>query len=82
MRVWFDHTGTGLMAKGGALTGFEIAGADEKYKAATAQVDGDTVVVSSPGVHAPRYVRYGWSNNPDCNLYNSEGLPASPFRSR
>jgi sialate O-acetylesterase len=82
MRIWFDHTGTGLMAKGGPLKGFELAGADGKYKAATAQIDNNTLVVSSPGVHAPRYVRYGWSDSPDCNLYNQEGLPASPFRSR
>jgi sialate O-acetylesterase len=82
IRVWFDHTGPGLMAKGGALKGFEIAGANHKFVAAEARIDGSTVVVSSPSVTAPAYVGYGWSDNPDGNLYNAEGLPASPFRSQ
>jgi sialate O-acetylesterase len=81
MRIFFDHTGGGLSARGGALKGFEIAGADRKFTAAEARIDGGTVVVSSPSVAAPAYVRYGWSDNPDCNLYNAEGFPASPFRS-
>lgn len=81
VRVFFDHTGSGLSARGGALKGFEIAGADRKFVAAEARIDGATVVVSSPAVPAPLYVRYAWSDNPDCNLYNAEGFPASPFRS-
>jgi sialate O-acetylesterase len=80
MRIWFDHTGHGLTAKGGTLAGFEIAGADRKFVPAEAAVDGSTVVVSSGAVPAPGYVRYGWSDDPHCNLYNADGLPASPFR--
>jgi sialate O-acetylesterase len=80
IRVWFDHAG-GLMAKGGAVTGFEVAGADEKFVPATAVIDGSTVVASSPEVAQPVFVRYGWANSPDCNLFNGEGLPASPFTS-
>ncbi len=81
LRAWFDHTGAGLSAKGGALKGFEIAGADGKYVTADARIDGASVVVSNAAVTAPKYVRYAWADNPDCNLYNADGLPASPFRS-
>ena len=80
IRAWFDHA-KGLMAKGGELTGFEVAGVDGKFVAATATIDGETVLVASPSVAEPMFVRYGWANNPQCNLFNGEGLPASPFRS-
>ena len=76
----FTHTGSGLMAKGGELKGFTIAGADKKFLPAKAEITGDTVVVSNAGVPAPVAVRYGWANAPEVNLYNKEGLPASPFR--
>lgn len=76
----FKHLGTGLMAKDGVLKGFTIAGADQKFVDAKAEISGDTVVVTSDQVPAPLAVRYGWSNVPDVNLYNKEGLPASPFR--
>ncbi len=79
MRVWFDHA-EGLNAKGG-LTAWEIAGEDGKYVPASAKIDGSTVLVSAPSVPSPKFVRYGWANSPDCNLYNAAGLPASPFRS-
>jgi sialate O-acetylesterase len=62
------------------LKGFSIAGADQKFVWATATIDGDSVVVSSPDVKEPQAVRYGWANNPEVNLYNKDGLPASPFR--
>jgi sialate O-acetylesterase len=81
LRVWFDHHAKGLAAKGGELTGFEIAGADKKFVAATARIDGNTVVVTSDAVAEPVFVRYGWANSPQCNLFNGEGLPASPFSS-
>ena len=82
MRVWLDHTGGGLTAKGGgALSGFEIAGADHKFVPGDAVIDGATVVVSNGAIAAPKYVRYAWSDDPRCNLYNADGLPASPFRS-
>ena len=79
LRVWFDHA-NGLTAKDGALVGFEVAGADGKYVAADAKIDGTAVVVSNATVPEPVSVRYGWAANPTCNLYNREGLPASPFR--
>ncbi len=81
LRVWFNHHAKGLVSRGGTLTGFEIAGADGKFVPATATIDGNTVVVTSSDVAAPAYVRYGWANSPQCNLFNGEGLPASPFRS-
>jgi sialate O-acetylesterase len=77
----FEHIGSGLVAGGGEpLKGFAVAGADHKFVWADAKIDGKTVVVSSTEVSEPAAVRYGWANNPICNLYNKEGLPASPFR--
>ena len=77
----FEHVGGGLAARGGEpLKGFAVAGADQKFVWADAKIEGDTVVVSSDEVSEPVAVRYGWANNPVCNLYNKEGLPASPFR--
>jgi sialate O-acetylesterase len=80
--VRFFSTGSGLRVKGsGELTGFAIAGADKKFVWAEARVQGDSVIVSSDEVTKPLYVRYAWADNPqDANLYNVEGLPASPFR--
>jgi len=78
--VSFRHTGTGLVANDGELKGFTIAGADGKFTPAKAEISGDTVTVSSDQVSAPVAVRYGWSDVPDVNLFNKEGLPASPFR--
>ena len=79
LRVWFDHA-NGLMAKGATVTGFELAGVDGKYSAADAKIEGTSVVASSAAVPAPVSVRYGWAPNPNCNLFNKEGLPASPFQ--
>jgi sialate O-acetylesterase len=78
LRVWFDHA-RGLQSKGGPPTSFEIAGADGKFVPAEAHVDGQSLMVSSPTVAMPVTVRYGWANSPNCNLFNGEGLPASPF---
>ena len=80
IRVWFDAA-RGLTAKGGELTGFEVAGADGTFSPATAKIEGETVLASSPSVPVPVYVRYGWANSPQCNLFNGDGLPASPFTS-
>lgn len=80
IRLRFTSVGGGLVAKGGPLKGFAIAGADRKFVWADARIDGDTIVVSSPAVTRPVAVRYAWAINPVCNLYNEEGLPASPFR--
>jgi sialate O-acetylesterase len=80
-RLRFEHTGCGLVARGGGpLKGFAIAGPDKRFVFADAKIDGDTVIVSSPDVAQPVAVRYGWANNPICNLGNKAGLPASPFR--
>jgi len=76
----FDHVDGGLVAKGDKLRGFAIAGKDRNFVWADARIEGDQVVVSSPQVKEPVAVRYGWASNPDCNLYNKAGLPASPFR--
>lgn len=62
------------------LQAFAICGADKKWVAAKAVIDGETVVVSSDQVKAPVAVRYGWANNPPCFLYNAADLPAAPFR--
>ncbi len=80
IRIKFDHIGGGLVAHGKHLESFEIAGKDRKFVWANAVIEGETVVVSSPKVSKPVAVRYGWSENPNCNLYNSSDLPASPFR--
>ncbi|WP_221284594.1 sialate O-acetylesterase [Mucilaginibacter sp. SP1R1] len=79
--ISFDNTGSGLIAKNGdELMHFAIAGNDKKYVWANARIDGDKVVVWSDDVQVPLYVRYAWADNPeDANLYNKEGLPASPF---
>jgi sialate O-acetylesterase len=83
IRVAFDQSGTGLKSRdGGALKRFEIAGADKKWKWADAKIAGkDAVIVSSAEVAAPVAVRYAWAANPEgANLVNSDGLPASVFR--
>jgi sialate O-acetylesterase len=76
----FDHVGSGLEARGGALKGFAICGPDKKFVWATAEIDGNKVIVSSPNVEKPVAVRYGWADYPVVNLWNKDGLPASPFR--
>ncbi len=78
----FDHVGGGLVAKDGDLTGFAVAGADGKFVPAKATIKGDTVVVTSDTVQKISSVRYGWVNfaTPTLNLFNKEGLPATPFR--
>ena len=67
-------------AESGVLSGFQIAGPDRVWHWADARIEGDTVVVSSTDVPHPVAVRYAWSANPVCNLFNAEGLPAWPFR--
>ncbi len=81
IRIRFSNVGSGLEANGGApLRGFAIAGAGRKFHWADASIEGDSVVVSSSQVPAPLAVRYAWADSPPCNLFNKEGLPASPFR--
>ena len=79
--VHFQHVGSGLLCKGQKLTGFTIAGSDQKFHKAEAAIDGDTVVVGSTEVPEPVAVRFGWNDYPVVNLWNKDGLPASPFRS-
>ncbi len=78
--IKFSHA-KGLSAKGGdKLKGFAIAGTDGKYVWADALIKDDIVMVSSDKVKEPVSVRYGWDSSPDCNLFNGDGLPASPFQ--
>jgi len=76
----FRHAEGGLVARGGPLTGFQLAGEDRQWRPAAARIEGDRVVVASPEVERPVAARYAWENFPSCNLYNGAGLPASPFR--
>ena len=81
IRLTFAHADGGLKAKdNGQLRGFAVAGADHKFHWAEARVEGRDIVVSSPDVPMPLAARYAWADNPDCNLCNGAGLPASPFR--
>ncbi|HEY4330600.1 MAG TPA: sialate O-acetylesterase [Phycisphaerae bacterium] len=86
IRLKFSHLGApdhapALVAKGGALKWFQIAGEDQKFVEAAATIEGDTIIVTSPTVKTPVAVRYAWDNYPDgCNLYNAADIPASPFR--
>ncbi|MCD0490334.1 sialate O-acetylesterase [Pedobacter sp. MC2016-14] len=75
----FSHA-KNLVAKGGELKGFQIAGTDKKFVDAKTEIKGNKLVVYSPDVAAPTAVRYGWTNVPDVNLYNEVDIPASPFR--
>lgn len=80
VRIGFRLFASQLVARGDVLKGFSIAGPDRKFHWADAHIDGDTVTVSSSDVPNPVAVRYDWANSPDGNLYNAQGLPASPFR--
>jgi sialate O-acetylesterase len=76
----FDSVGSGLECRGDKLNGFTVAGTDHKFVNAQAEIRGNTVIVSAPGVDKPEAVRFGWANYPVVNLWNKEGLPATPFR--
>ncbi len=78
----FDHTGSGLVTNDGEeLAEFAIAGADKKFVWAKAKIENDQVIVWHEDIKDPKYVRYAWADNPvNPNLYNRDGLPASPFR--
>ena len=79
IRLHFDHIGGGLVQRGDALRGFEVAGADGVYEAAGARIDGDDVLVGG-AMSEPRHVRYAWRHWPEISLFNRAGLPAEPFR--
>lgn len=78
----FRYVGGGLITNDGEAPGsFAIAGADKKFVWAKAKIEGDKVMVWHDAIPDPKYVRYAWADNPvNANLYNKEGLPASPFR--
>ncbi|MEP7274329.1 MAG: sialate O-acetylesterase, partial [Acidobacteriota bacterium] len=76
----FTHSGGGLEARGSGLKGFIVAGADKVWREATAEIKGNRVIVSSTDVSKPVAARYAWNKFPTCNLFNKEGLPATPFR--
>ena len=83
IRVTFKYADSGLKTSDGKAPGaFAVAGADGKFVWAEAKIDGKTVLVSSPKVKEPKFVRYAYAGyRGDCNLQNAEGLPAYPFRS-
>jgi sialate O-acetylesterase len=80
LRVRFTHA-SGLLAHDKPVQSLELAGADHVFHPATAKIERDTLLVSSPEVKDPVAVRYAWKNAPEANLYNGAGLPAVPFRS-
>jgi len=80
IRVYFRPGITGLISKSGELKEFVIAGADRVFLKAKAIIEGNTVLVWSDQITHPEAVRFGWSNVPDPNLFSTDGLPASPFR--
>ncbi len=80
IRVSLKHA-AGLKTRDGtAPRGFRIAGADKVWKPASARIEGNEVIISSPEVAAPVAARYAWAENPDCNLVNGAGLPSTSFR--
>ncbi len=80
VRLQFAHAVQGLVSRGGPLTGFLVAGRDGRFQAAEAVIENDQVLVWSSQVPQPAAVRYAWADNPEANLANGAGLPASPFR--
>ncbi len=80
IRLNFKYTDGGLTIKGDKLIGFAIAGKDKNFVWANAVIDGETIIVSSPGITEPVAIRYGWGDNPPVSLYNKANLPASPFK--
>jgi sialate O-acetylesterase len=80
VRIVFSHVGNGLIFKGGKAKGFAIAGKNRKFIWADAKIDGGTIIVFNYEIKEPVAVRYAWDIDPENNLYNKAGLPASPFR--
>jgi sialate O-acetylesterase len=80
LRVWFEHA-EGLTVHSGSVDGFELAGADHHFVRVKARIEGETVLVSSPEIAVPRFVRYAWDNSAQGSLFNDAGLPAGTFTS-
>lgn len=81
MRVRLSHATSGLVAHDKPVQSLELAGVDKVFRPATAKIERETLLVTSPEVKWPAAVRYAWRNAPEANLYNGAGLPAAPFRS-
>lgn len=81
MRVRLSHATSGLVAHEKPVQSLELAGTDKVFRPATAKIERETLLVTSPDVKIPVAVRYAWRNAPEANLYNGAGLPAAPFRS-
>ncbi len=80
VRITFKYIGKGLKVNGPVLKGFAIAGGDKRLHWAQGKIDGDSVVIWSPQVEAPKLVTYAWENNPEANLFSVDSIPADPFR--
>jgi sialate O-acetylesterase len=80
IRLHFTHVDGGLVVHGTKLGEFSVAGSDHTWHWADARIEGDTIVVSTPGVADPVAARYAWQANPTATLFNGAGLPAGPFR--
>jgi sialate O-acetylesterase len=80
LKISFKHADGGLVAKGGRPGEFSVAGNDRQWHWADAQLEGDSVIISSPQVPEPEAARYAWQANPEATLFNGAGLPAVPFR--
>lgn len=76
----FDHAKSGLIKKGKKLTNFSVAGADKVFNSAKAKIAGNTIIVSAKNVKNPVAVRFAFTDTAEPNLFNTEGLPASAFR--
>lgn len=80
VQLSFDHVGSGLISQDGEeIREFALAGADRTFAWAQAKIVGDKIEIRNEDIARPHFVRYAWADNPDVNLYNQEGLPASPF---
>lgn len=79
LRVGFEHA-TGLNARGGAPTQFQLAGKDGRWAPAAARIENETIVLESADIAEPLWVRYAWCEACETNLFNGAGLPAAPFR--
>lgn len=80
IRINFDNVPTALVAKGGELSDFQIAGADGNFLPAKARIEGRTVIVYHPTLKEPKDVRFGFTNTAMPNLFSAEGLPVNLFR--
>jgi len=81
IHIEFDPSEKKLTCRGGKLKRFAVAGNDGVYASAEGRIEGERIILT-PAIANPRQVRYAWSDNPDCNLFNTAGLPAAPFQAK